>query len=255
MHLPRNDLKRALGARQQQIGLWCALGSAYGIEIVAGAGFDWLLLDAEHAPNDVVTILPQLQAVASYSISTVVRPPSNDPVLIKRFLDIGAQSLLIPSVESADEAVSAVAATRYPPAGRRGIAALTRATRFGRVESYASSAADEICVIVQVESRAALHELEGIAAVDGVDAIFVGPGDLAASLGHAGAPGHPAVVSAVEDAIQRIRSCDRPAGLFTTDPDFAKRCLGLGALLVAVGIDVGLLARSSDALASGFGRT
>lgn len=247
--LPRNGFKAALGARQQQIGLWITLSDAFAAEAVAGAGFDWLLLDTEHSPGDVLTVLKQLQALSGYpGLSPVVRPASNDPVLIKRFLDLGAQSLLIPYVQSAAEAAAAVAATRYPPVGIRGVSALTRATRFGRIPGYAHAADSEICVLVQVETRQGLNALEEIAAVDGVDGIFIGPGDLAASLGHIGALDHPDVVAAVEDAIRRTVAAGKPAGLLTGDQAFAERCIAIGSSFTAVGVDAGLLARAADLL-------
>ena len=250
--LPPNVFKAGLARGEQMIGLWCSLADAYPAEIVAGAGFDWLLLDTEHSHADVATVLAQLQAVAPYPCSPVVRPAVNDPVLIKRLLDVGAQSLLIPQVESAEEARAAVAATRYAPAGVRGVAGLTRATRFGRVKDYATRAHSELCVLVQVESHHALREIEQIASVDGVDGIFIGPGDLAASLGHPGDLNAPAVISAVEEAIGRVRAARRPAGVLTTDPTFARRCIDLGTTFTAVGVDVGLLARGADAVARSF---
>ncbi len=196
-----NAFKARLLAGDSQIGLWCSLASAYAAEIVAGARFDWLLFDTEHSPGGVESVLGQLQAIGGYDVSAVVRPATNDAVLIKRFLDIGAQTLLIPYVQNADEARAAVAAMRYPPEGVRGVAGLTRATRFGRVPGYARRAAEELCLLVQIETGEALDELEAIANVEGVDGVFIGPGDLAASLGHVGEPGHPEVVAAVEDAI------------------------------------------------------
>jgi 4-hydroxy-2-oxoheptanedioate aldolase len=251
--LPVNRFKAALVRGERQIGLWCSLADAFAAEVVAGAGFDWLLLDTEHSPADIADVLAQLQALAAYPCAPVVRPTSNDPVVIKRLLDIGAQTLLIPQVESPEEARAAVAATRYPPEGVRGVSALTRATRFGRVPGYATGAHDELCVLVQVESVRALGRLEEIAAVEGVDGVFVGPADLAASLGHAGDPAATAVVEAVEDAIGRIHSLGRPAGVLTSDPAFARRCEELGTTFTAVGVDIGLLARAADALARDFG--
>ena len=250
--LPVNRFKAALQAGERQVGLWCSLANAYAAEVVAGAGYDWLLLDTEHSHADVADVLAQLQAVAAYPCAPVVRPPSNDPVIIKRLLDAGAQTLLIPQVDSPEQARQAVAATRYPPAGVRGVSALTRATRFGRVPGYATTAHTELCVVVQVESVHALECLEQIAKVDGVDGVFVGPGDLAASLGHPGELKAPAVVAAVEDAIRRIRALGRPAGVLTTDRDFARRCEELGTTFTAVGIDIALLARAADALAKEF---
>jgi 4-hydroxy-2-oxoheptanedioate aldolase len=252
MKLPENRFKRALKEGRQQIGLWCTLSSAYAAEVVAGSGFDWLLFDTEHSPSDVETVLGLLQAVSAYDVSPIVRPASNDTVLIKRFLDIGVQTLLIPYVQSAEEARSAVAAIRYAPDGVRGVSALTRATRFGRVEGYARRAADELCLLVQIETRQALDDLEAIAAVDGVDGVFIGPADLAASLGHVGDQGHPEVKAAVENAVQRIRARGKPAGILTGDTAFAQRCIEIGTTFTAVGVDVGILARSTEKLAQQF---
>lgn len=247
-----NPFKHALAAGQPQIGLWCTLSTGFTAEVVAGAGFDWLLLDTEHSPGDVLTVLGQLQALSGYPVSPVVRPASNDPVLIKRLLDCGAQSLLIPYIESVSDARAAVTAIRYPPGGLRGVSAITRATHFGRVRDYARNAEAELCLIVQIETRRGIDALEEIAAVDGIDGIFVGPGDLAASLGHIGDPGHPEVVSVVEDAIARIVACGKPAGILTADPVFAERCIALGTIFTAVGVDAALLARAADALAARF---
>ena len=252
MDLPHNLFKQALAEGRRQIGLWCSLPGAYVAETLAGSGFDWILFDTEHSPGDPLTVLAQLQAAAPYPVSPVVRPASNDAVLIKRFLDIGAQTLLIPYVQNAEEAKAAVAAMRYPPAGIRGVAASTRATRFGRVTDYGKRAHEELCLLVQVETREALDQLEAIANVDGVDGVFIGPGDLAASLGHVGSPGHPEVRSVIEHAIGRIRACGKPAGILT-DPAYAVRCIELGTTFTAVGADVGLLARAAENLARQFG--
>jgi 4-hydroxy-2-oxoheptanedioate aldolase len=254
MDHPVNAFKHAIAAGRQQIGLWCSLPGSYTAEAVAGSGFDWLLFDTEHSPGDPLTVLPQLQAVAPYPVSAVVRPAANDAVLIKRFLDLGAQSLLIPYVQSETEARAAVAATRYPPEGIRGVSSVTRATRFGRVKDYGRRAADELCLLVQVETREALASLEAIASVPGVDGVFIGPADLAASFGHVGQPGHPEVVAAIEAAIGRIRACGKPAGILTPDAAFAKRCMALGTAFTAVGVDAALLARSTEALRNQFDR-
>lgn len=250
---PSNRFKRAIAAGESQLGLWCTLSTGFAAEVVAGAGFDWLLLDTEHSPGDVLTVMSQLQALSGFpNVSPVVRPAANDPVLIKRFLDVGAQSLLIPYVQSADEARAAVAAVRYPPHGMRGVSALTRATQFGRYTNYLKSAGEEIALLVQIETQTGLDALESIAAVDGVDGVFIGPGDLAASLGHIGNLSHPVVVSAVEDAIARIAAVGKPSGILTGEPEFAARCIGLGAGFTAVGVDAGLLARSAEALVARF---
>lgn len=252
MELPHNAFKAALLAGRSQIGLWCSLPGGYTAELLAGSGFDWLLFDTEHSPGDPLTVMPQLQAAAPYPISPVVRPASNDTVLIKRFLDLGAQTLLIPYVQDAEEAARAVAAMRYPTRGVRGVSALTRATCFGRVSDYARRAEEELCLLVQVETGEALRRLEEIAAVDGVDGVFIGPADLAASLGHVGDAGHPEVVTAVEDAVRRLRAMGKPSGILTTDTNFARRCIELGTTFTAVGVDTGLLACAVDNLAKEF---
>jgi len=252
MDLPANAFKRAILSGRHQVGLWCMIPDSFVTEALAGAGFDWMLLDTEHSPADVLTVLPQLQAAAAYNVSTVVRPAANDPVLIKRLLDGGAQSLLIPYVQSVEEAEAAVAAVRYPPEGIRGVAGLTRASRFGRVPGYAKRAAEEICLLVQVETRKSLDVIEDIAAVDGVDGIFIGPGDLSASLGHPGELFHPEVVAAVEGAISRVTAAGKPAGVLTYDLDFARRCMALGTLFTAVGADLAILVRGVDRLAGEF---
>lgn len=252
MDLPPNAFKRAILAGRQQIGLWCMLPGSFVTEALAGAGFDWLLLDTEHSPADVLTVLPQLQAAAAYDVSCVVRPAANDPVLIKRLLDCGAQSLLIPYVQSVEEARAAVAAVRYPPAGIRGVAGLTRASRFGRVRDYARRAQEEICLLVQVETRKSLDAIEDIAAVEGVDGIFIGPGDLSASLGRPGELFHPEVIAAVEGAIGRVAAAGKPAGVLTYDAAFARRCMELGTLFTAVGADLAILVRGVEQLARDF---
>jgi 4-hydroxy-2-oxoheptanedioate aldolase len=253
MELPVNRFKRALQVGRAQIGLWCTLSSAYATELVAGSGFDWLLLDTEHSPGDVLSILPQLQALAGYpGLSPVVRPASNDPVLIKRFLDIGVQTLLVPFVQTAEEARAAVRAMRYPPDGIRGVSAVTRATGFGRVADYGKRAATELCLLVQVETREALDQIEAIAAVDGVDGIFIGPGDLAASFGLIGQINHASVMEAINGAMKRITAAGKPCGILTADLVFARSCLDAGVTFVAVGVDAAILARQVDALAREF---
>lgn len=254
MQLPLNAFKRALDARKSQIGLWCSLASNYSAEVAAGAGFDWLLLDCEHSPTDLESLLTQLQAVAAYPTTAVVRVPWNDTVTIKRALDIGAQSLLIPYVQTPDEAGAAVAAIRYPPSGVRGVAGSTRATRFGRVRDYAKQAQNELCLLVQVETEAALRHIEGIAAIDGIDGIFIGPADLHASMGLAGEVANPKVFPLIEDALRRIRATGKAPGILVTDQILARRCIEAGSLFTAVGVDTVILARGMDALAKVFGR-
>lgn len=252
MELPPNTFKRALAEGRQQIGLWSSLSSNYTVEVIAGAGYDWMLLDMEHSPNDLESLLSQLQAAAPYPTHPVVRVPWNDVVTIKRVLDVGAQSILIPYVSTVAEAKSAVAATRYPPSGVRGVAGTTRASRFGRVQGYAKKAHEEICVLVQAETKQALDSLEAICAVDGVDGVFIGPADLHASLGHIGETANPAVVPMMEEAMRRIRKAGRAPGFLTPVEADAKRMLAAGCLFCAVGADVGLLARSAEALRARF---
>ncbi|WP_207486027.1 aldolase/citrate lyase family protein [Arenibaculum pallidiluteum] len=253
MDLPANPFKRAIEAGRLQIGLWSSLASHVTVEILAGAGFDWLVLDCEHAPNEVPMVYAQLQAAAAGGAAhPVVRVPWNDMVAIKRVLDIGAQTLLIPYVETEQQARDAVAFTRYPPKGVRGYAAAPRATRFGRVKDYALRCEEELCVLVQVETRLGLENLEAIARVDGVDGVFIGPGDLSAALGHLGNLRHPEVQAAIEDAIARIHACGKPAGILTPDEALARRYIELGCLFTAVGSDVGILARNAEQLAARF---
>jgi 4-hydroxy-2-oxoheptanedioate aldolase len=252
MDLPPNPFKRALRAGKPQIGLWSSLSSNYSVEVIAGAGFDWILLDSEHSPNDLESLLTQLQAAASYPSHAVVRVPWNDMVTIKRVLDIGAQSLLVPYVSTRAEAESAVSYTRYPPSGVRGVAGTTRATRFGRVKDYARRAHEEICLLVQVETQAALDNIEAICAVDGVDGVFIGPADLHASLGYAGEIANPKVKPLIDDAIRRIRKAGKAPGILTPSEADARHWLECGALFVAVGADVGILARGAEALAAKF---
>jgi 4-hydroxy-2-oxoheptanedioate aldolase len=252
MDLPQNPFKRALKTNKPQIGLWSSLSSNYSVEVIAGAGFDWILLDCEHSPNDLESLLTQLQAAAPYPAHPVVRVPWNDMVNIKRVLDVGAQSLLIPYVSTAEEAKAAVAHTRYPPAGVRGVAGTTRATRFGRVKDYAKRAHEEICVLVQVETQSAVDNIEAICAVDGVDGVFIGPADLHASLGYTGEIANPKVKPMIDDAIKRIRKAGKAPGILTPNEADAKHWLGCGGLFVAVGADVGILARGAEALAAKF---
>ena len=253
MRVPPNPFKAALRQGRAQIGLWAGLASPYTAEICATAGFDWLLLDGEHAPNDIQSILAQLQAIASYPSHPVARPPHGDTALIKQYLDIGCTTLLIPMVETAEQAEALVRAVRYPPAGVRGVgAALARASRWSAIDGYLKGADAEICLLVQVESRQGLENLDAIAAVEGVDGVFIGPSDLAASLGHLGAAGHPEVQAAVQDGARRIIAAGKAAGILTADQTLARGYLDMGFLFVAVGIDVSLLAGAVRALAAGY---
>ena len=253
MELPVNRFKAALRQGKPQIGLWVALADPYAAELLATTGFDWLVIDAEHSPNDPRSVLQQLQAVASYPVHPVVRPVIGRTDLIKQYLDIGAQTLIIPMVESAEEAIRLVAATRYPPRGVRGVgAALARAARWNQIDHYLTRCDAEICLIVQGETVGALKNLDAIAGVDGVDGVFFGPADLSASMGVIGETSHPDVKAAIIDGIQRVREAGKAAGLLTMDPEFASQCLAAGAGFVAVGVDVMLLARAASAQAQRF---
>lgn len=243
MPAPTNNFKKALRENRALIGCWIGLADPYAAEISTTAGFDWLLIDGEHAPNDLRSILSQLQVVDHSESYPVVRLPIGDPYLIKQFLDAGAQSLLIPMVESAEQAEVLVKAVRYPPNGVRGVgSALARASRFASIPDYLTTADDQICLIVQIESRAGLAALDDILTVDGVDGVFVGPSDLAADLGFIGKPGEPEVFTAVTGAIEKIVKSGKAAGVLTLDKVLACECLELGATFVAVGIDVSLFA-------------
>lgn len=248
-----NHFKRALQEKRPQIGLWLGLCSSYSAELLAGAGFDWLLIDGEHAPNNVQTVLGQLQAVAPYPSQPVVRPPWNDAVIIKQLLDVGAQTLLIPMIQNAEQARDAVRATRYPPHGVRGVgSALARASRWNRVPDYLQQADEQMCVLVQIETREAVKNLEAILQVEGVDGVFIGPADLSADMGFTGNPQHPEVQRTIDDAIARIRAAGKAPGILMANKALAQRYLEAGALFVAVGVDTTLLARAAEALANEF---
>ncbi|WP_426227858.1 HpcH/HpaI aldolase family protein [Pseudarthrobacter sp. DSP2-3-2b1] len=232
-------------------GMWVCSGSPLIAELCAGSGLDWLLIDAEHSPNGLESVLAQLQAIHGYPIHTLVRPPVNDVVVIKQYLDLGVQNLLIPMVNSLAEAEAAVAATRYPPQGVRGVgSALARAARWNRVPDYLARAGETISVTVQIESGAAVEAVEEILKVDGVDAIFLGPSDLAASMGLLGQQDHPKVRAAVELCLKAAQAAGKPAGVNAFNPDTAQRYLDAGADFILVGADVALLARGSEALAA-----
>lgn len=251
MDLPQNLFKQNLRAGRRQFGLWVNLASGYGAEISAGAGFDWLCIDAEHGPNTIQTILAQLQVFAAYPVQTMVRIPTGDPVIIKQMMDIGVQTILVPMVETVDEARRLASAMRYPPKGTRGVASsVVRASRWNRVPGYLSKADAEACLIVQIESQAGLDALDGIAAVDGVDALFIGPSDLAASLGFLGNSREPKVQHAVDDAIRRIRAAGKPVGILATDEALVRRYLDLGVTFVGVGLDATVLALATQELAA-----
>jgi 4-hydroxy-2-oxoheptanedioate aldolase len=251
-NLARNTFKQALARGDRQVGLWSSLASAIAAEIVAGAGFDWIVIDGEHAPNDIPSLLAQLHAMRGGTAEPVFRVPWNDAVIIKRALDVGARSLLVPFVQNAEEARRAVAAARYPPLGIRGAAVTTRANEYGRIEGYHRNAHLDTCVLVQLESRAALTEIEAIAAVEGVDGLFIGPSDLAADFGHLGNPKHPDVQAALKDAARRIRATGKSAGTLAGNVDDVVSLFELGFNFTATGSDVGLLARGAERVAARF---
>ena len=239
-----NHFKRKLKT-QQQIGLWVGLADAYGTEIAANAGYDWLLIDGEHAPSDLRTTLSQLQSIAAYPSQAVVRPPIGSVQLIKQLLDIGAQTLLIPMVESVEQAELMVKAVRYPPQGVRGVgAALARATRWNSIPDYYATAHENICLLIQIESVEGLANLDDILKVEGVDGIFIGAVDLSATMGYEGNPNHPEVQKAVIDAIQRIRASGKAAGILSTQHEATEQYLALGTEFVAVGVDTSVLMQS-----------
>ncbi len=252
MMLPVNQFKRGLREGRQQIGLWNSIPGPVVAEMIAGTGFDWITIDTEHSLTDIPDVLAMLQAMAPYPVSPVVRPQSQDPALIKRLLDFGAQTLMIPYVQSADEARALVSAMRYAPRGFRGVAGGTRASGYGQIKDYMVRAEAELCLIVQIETHEAVAAIEDIAAVDGVDALFIGPADLAASLGHPGNQAHPEVVATIESAIKRIVAVGKPAGILTVDPEFARKCIGWGTRFAAVGVDLWLLSAAARGLAASF---
>ncbi len=251
-NMPRNTFKQAIASGQRQVGLWSGLASPIAAEIIAGAGFDWIVIDGEHGPNDIATLLPQLQAMRGGTAEPVFRVPWNDMVIIKRAMDVGARTLLIPFVQNVEEALRAVAATRYPPLGIRGVSVTPRANDYGRIQNYHRNAHLDTCVLVQIETRVALREIESIAEVEGVDGIFIGPSDLAADFGHLGNPKQADVQSALKEAAARIRAAGKAAGILTGNLDDVESLFDMGYNFVAVGSDVGLLARTAEQVAARF---
>ncbi len=247
MELARNGFKAALASGRVSYGLWASLASPGAVEIAGGSGADWVLIDMEHAPHELPDVIAALRALAPYPAAAVVRPPWNEAVGIKRLLDAGVQSLLLPFVQSVEEARAAVAATRYPPAGIRGVAGASRAAAYGRVPDYLHRAADQIAVVVQIESAAAVAAVGGIAAVEGVDGVFVGPSDLAASLGHLGQPEHPDVEAAIAEVIARVAPTGKPVGLFGVSSGHVRRAIALGVRFVSVASDTCVLRHGFDA--------
>lgn len=250
---PSNAFKQAIAAEGAQIGLWLGLADPYTAELCATGGFDWLLVDGEHGPNDLRSMLGALQAIAPYPSHPVVRIPKGDAALIKQVLEIGATTLLVPMVESADEAQALVRAMRYPPAGMRGVGSgLARSSRWGAQTGYLHEANEQVCLLVQVETASALAQIDAIAAVEGVDGVFIGPADLSASMGHLGSPGHPDVRAAIEHAFSRILAAGKAPGILATDEKLARHWIGLGARFVAVGVDATLLAQAARSLSQRF---
>ena len=254
MQLPVNLFKHAIRVRARpQIGLWLGLGDAYAAEIAAGAGFDWLVLDAEHSPNDVPRLLAQLQALAGYPVAPIVRAASDSVVHLKQLLDLGAQTLIVPMIEDGAQAEALVRATRYPPEGVRGVgSALTRAARWGRIADYTRRADEQLCVVAQIESPRGLANLKAIATTPGIDAVFIGPADLSAALDHRDDPAHPQVQSAITTAIHTCRALQVPVGIISADETVARHYLAQGVAFIAVGIDASLYARATTTLAQRF---
>lgn len=251
---PQNVFKEALLNRRPQIGLWSSLPNNLVVEVLATAGFDWILLDTEHSPNEPINVLSELQAMVGGSATPVVRIASNDPTQVKQMIDLGVQTFLIPMVQNAEEARAAVSATRFPSqdGGVRGYTGLSRANKFGRVQDYHQQAHQQICVLVQIETVAAMKEIDAIAAVDGVDGLFIGPGDLSSDMGYLGSPSHPAVLEAIAEGLKRIIASGRAAGILAGVEAEARQWLALGATFVAVGSDLGILARGAESLVQKF---
>lgn len=246
MDLPRNPFKARLTGSDTLYGLWAGFATGYAAEIAASTGYDWLLIDGEHAPNTVPSILAQLQAVAPYSTAPVVRCVTGDAVLIKQLLDIGTQTLMIPMVETAEQARALVQAMRYPPHGIRGVGGgLTRATRWDAVPNYISTAHEQLCLIVQVESRAGIENVAAIAAVEGVDAVFIGPADLSTGLGHVGNPSHPEVQEKIRYAIDATLAAGKVSGILAPAEDDARRYQSWGCQFIAVAIDISLMRQAA----------
>jgi 4-hydroxy-2-oxoheptanedioate aldolase len=253
MNTPDNPFRQRLRRGDRQIGLWLALANAYAAEVVAGAGFDWCAIDAEHAPNTLPTLLATLQALAAYPVQPVIRLPDDNATFIKQVLELGAQNLLVPMVESPQQARALVRATRYPPQGMRGVGAgLARSGRWGRYSDYLVRANDLVCLLVQIESVQAAAQVRDIAAVDGVDGVLFGPADLAASMGLLGQSGDPRVCALIEQSIGEVQHAGKAAGVYVADEALARRYLQAGAGFVAVGSDAGVLRGGAAALAMRF---
>lgn len=252
MKLRKNRFKHAIAAGDKQVGMWSTLCSPIVAETLSYSGLDWVLIDTEHSPNEAPDVMAQLQAMAAGDVTPIVRPAWNDAVLMKRLLDIGTNCFLVPFVQNADEAAAAVAATRYPPEGVRGVSVSQRGNKFGRVEDYFQRANEEICVLAQVETPTAAEACSDIAAVDGIDGVFIGPSDMAASMGHIGNAKHPDVVKTISDAAEACQNAGKPVGILAFNVDDAEAYFDAGFTFVAVGSDLGAVTRSADALAKRF---
>lgn len=247
-----NKFKAALAAKEVQIGCWSALASPISTEVLGLAGFDWLVLDGEHAPNEMATFIPQLMALKGSTSAPVVRVPTNDPIVIKRMLDIGFYNFLIPFVETKEEAELAVSATRYPPEGIRGVSVSHRANMFGLVPDYFAQSNKNITILVQIESQSGVDNIDAIAATEGVDGLFVGPSDLAAALGHLGNASHPEVQEAIKHIFARAKAHGKPSGILAPVEADARRYLEWGATFVAVGSDLGVFRSGTQKLVDAF---
>lgn len=251
MQLPVNHFKRAIQSEQTQFGLWMGLPSTSVAEIGAGAGFDWVLIDGEHAPFGLIDIQNSLQAIAPYDTSALVRPVEGSVALIKQLLDIGAQTLLVPMVDTAEQAVTLAQAVRYPPHGIRGLGtSMARAARWNGIEGYLHNANQEVCLIVQAETTTALENIDAIAAVEGVDGVFIGPSDLSASMGYIGQPAHPEVIKAIGEGVKKIHAAGKAAGVLAVAPQMVDEFIAMGVNFIGVGVDVVLLANATRQLAA-----
>ena len=253
MKLPINKFKQALQTNKPQFGLWLGLPDAVCAEICAGAGFDWVVIDSEHAPYSLRDIQRHLQAIEPYDVSALIRPAEGSTSLIKQLLDIGAQTLLIPMVETAEQARQLVRAVHYPPGGIRGVGpSMARAARWNNVDNYIHEANSQICLIVQAETVQSIENLEDIAAVEGIDGVFIGPSDLSASMGHLGNPGHPDVIEIIENSLDIITKAGKAAGILSVDEELAKQYAEQGARFIGVGVDAALLSKATRDLAKRF---
>jgi 4-hydroxy-2-oxoheptanedioate aldolase len=251
--MPRNRFKEKISGNQTTYGLWLGIPDTSVAEMMAGAGFDWLVIDHEHGPYEIRDVLAHLQAIAPYDVAPVVRPVDGNRSLLKKLCDIGVQTFLVPMIDTAQEAIAVVEAVKYPPAGSRGLGtSMARAARWNSVSGYVGQADDQMCVIVQVESSRALQNIDAIAAVDGIDAVFIGPSDLSASMGYGGDASRPEVLSAVTDALRRVRQAGKHAGLLCLDTSRVGHFVDAGANFVGIGVDTLLIGNAARSLADRF---